>query len=332
LFAVLVSWSPVFAQQSIFQSSDGQTAIYLGRTGDKGVALVNFGNTKATIGWLHAVSGPEWNWGFDLNGTAQNGIVSIIRNGAPQTGVGGDFNVNKANLRFHGQDPRKLGPKSGVGDPSKGVVGRAARGAHSFCGDWIAFQLSYLRTSLNTEASDTPPLKPAQAHNFDSYAFRFAYDTLWKPRVGDIVAGFSAGVTRQNNTDELKTVTVSSSVLTTLQNSQAILLSSSSKTAYLGDYQKYIGAPINADILWFPQVLGLNKTQYDNINVPNGGGDRIAIDLYERSNVGEAFRYAAPGIGIFLVKEGDPTKAFGGVTATYKNGKAQLALVTGWTF
>ena len=107
IFGLFLSLATGNAQQSLFQSSNGDTSIFL--AGQNGVALVNFGASKATLGYVHDLSGPNaWGYGIDFTGTAQGGTVSLIKDGVPQTGIGGDFSLNKQRV-FWKPPPLQIG-------------------------------------------------------------------------------------------------------------------------------------------------------------------------------------------------------------------------------
>ncbi len=302
------------AQQSLFQDAKGDTSIYLGD--ERGVAAVNFGASKISAGWTRNLNRIDsWRFGFEITGTAQSGVASVVKNGAAQTGMGGD--INFIWLPFHPTPPAAPGTSA---IPC------------SYCGHWVVFDFGYLRSSLDT-VSGAQPLQAPQNHNFDSYTGRVAFNTLIKTESSDFLLGLVAGVSRQNNTDELKTVQVSTDVIQLLQNNQELTLVQNSKAAYLGNYVKYIGVPINADLIWYPWTNKLTPSTPGNPQ-PNSTKVRFGFDLFERANVGElsAYRYIAPGIGAFITKPGEPAHPIGGVTVSYKSGKAQVALVTGWIF
>jgi hypothetical protein len=99
-----------------------------------------------------------------------------------------------------------------------------------------------------------------------------------------------------------------------------LTVSQNSKTVYVGAYERYVAVPINVDTIWYP-------------NLARGF---VGIDAFERSNVGQGSRYISPGLGVFLAvdKNGrhSPARPVGGLTVSYQNQKAQIAVITGWTF
>ena len=308
---VLISVGSAYGQQSLFQSTDGQTAIFLNGT-QNGVLLFNLATSKALVGYRHEVSGSGWGFGGDLTAVAQGGIASLLKNGVPQTGVGADISLNKQSLFWKAPPP----PQAGSG----GLL------PCTFCSDWIAIQLGYENSQISTIANLTPPLQPPQTHNFNATNGLLAYDSLWKSTAGilkgDYLLGVSVGFSGTNNTatpTTLKTVQVSTQV-STQQGGQSLTVSQNSKTAYVGQYVKYLAAPVDVDAIWYPNRLR----------------GYLGVDLFERSNVGQTPRYISPGLGVFVTldKNGrpNPERPIGGVTASYQNKKAQVSIVTGWTF
>jgi hypothetical protein len=314
---LVIGASSLCAQQSLFQDSKGETAIYLGA--QKANVLVNFGDSKIQAGYIRNFPNSDrWRIGFGVNGTAQNGIATIIKNGTAQAGVGGDITLT--------QDLTSDSNKDLPGPNTGSVI------TCMLCSHWMVYSIGYARSSLNT-ITDVQPIPPVQNHNFDSYSARIGWNALLKNQISDFLVGITAGVQRKNNTDSLDTVSVSTNVLGTLQNNQQLTISENSKSAYLGAYVKYIAAPINVDFIWFPGTNKLVKPTKDNPQ-PNKQRYHLGIDIFERSDVGESskYRYIAPGLGAFLTNPGSPTRPIGGVTVEYKDGKVQASLVTGWTF
>lgn len=307
ILTVAVGLRTSVAQQSLFQSTSGDTSIFLdGR--ENGTVLFNFGASKATFGYLHEFSGRSWGFGGDLIGAAQGGVVSLVKNGVPQESLGGDLSFHKSVIFSN--------------PPKASEVTKSGSFSCTFCSDWLTIQAGYQRSQLNTVPSLTTPIPLPQQHGFDAYTAQIAYDQLWKSvhslLAGDYLLGVSLGVSRTNNTTTptpLPTVQVSSQIVTATGPTQQQTVSQSTKTVYVGDYTKYIGAPVNADAIWYPMDLK----------------GHIGFDLFERSNIGEAFRYVSPGVGIFVSTK-DPARPTGGLTVGYQNHKAQVALVTGWSF
>jgi hypothetical protein len=293
------------AQQSLYQSTSGDSAIFL--NGEAGVLLFNLGASKGTLGYQHQVSGTGWGFGGDLTGAAQGGVVSLIKNSIPQTSLGGDIVFNKSSLFY--KPPPPPGPGSGTDLPC------------TFCGDWLVLDFGYQRAQLYNISSLTPPVPSPQQHNFDGYTGTLAYNQLRKkksgPMSGDYLLGLSAGISRANDTSSLTTtVQFGSQQPLASASGPPLVVSGTTKSAYVGAYEKYIGVPVNADAIWYPDALK----------------GRFGLDLFERSNAGQAYRFISPGFGLFIAQDKNPSRPIGGITISYKDHRGQLTLVTGWTF
>src|SRR5690348_3761870 len=71
LLAVCLAVAPfAWAQQSLFQSGDGQSAIYLRQSS----ATFNLGDSKASIGYVHRINIIKTFWGIELYATANSGM------------------------------------------------------------------------------------------------------------------------------------------------------------------------------------------------------------------------------------------------------------------
>jgi hypothetical protein len=291
------------AQQSLFESTNGDTSIFLNQEG--GVALVNIGKSDVRFGYRHDVTTIPWAFGVDVVANITGTSATLLNNSTPPAGAGIHGSAIKRDLFRKAPDASKLGPKSGKVEDCP----------HGLCSDWLVFQALYDRAQFSTLGNTTPPLQNAVKRNFDGYSSRVAYNQLRKTAKNDFLLGASIGVGRFNNIDSLKTTQFTDNTITTIGSTEYIA-SQGTKTAYVGAYQQYIGVPINADAIWYPGVLG----------------GVVAFDLFVRSNVAPTDRYGSPGIGLFFNKMGQPSRPLGGIAADYRDGKGQVSLVVGWKF
>ena len=72
------------AQQSMFESGDGKTALYLRQP----AAAVNFGDSKASIAYVHDLSTNKYILGAAAYATANSGISSLFFVGQAQSARG----------------------------------------------------------------------------------------------------------------------------------------------------------------------------------------------------------------------------------------------------
>jgi hypothetical protein len=300
LSAILMSFNVAYAQQSLYESSNGDTAIFLGS--QSGVALYNIGNSSVRFGYLHDTSGPKpIAWGFDIAGTIKGTSSTLLQDNVAAPGVSLRAGLVRKNLFFH------LPPLPGPNAPPNFPC--------ALCGDWLVFQVRYDRAQFYTLMSSTPPFPKPEKRNFDGFQAKVAYNQLRKSAAFDWLLGASIGVARSNNTDALKSLQFTDNLITNTATDQ-LILGTGPKTAYIGNYNVFAGVPINGDLIVYPHALsGL-----------------IGFDLFVRSNVGQDNRYGSPGIGAFLAKKGQPARPIGGITISYRDGKGQASIVVGWTF
>ena len=290
------------AQQSLFESQNGDTSIFL--NGTAGVISANIGKSDVRFGYLHQFASRN-GWGFDLAGTLRGDTATLLRNNPPAPGAEIRTAYIRRNLVSNPPNASNLNKNSGPIEP-------CPRG---LCDDWLVIQAGYKRTRFYTIDTGLQPLPEPTRRNFDGWITRVAYNQLRKTARNDFLLGVSAGLSRANNTDELDTVQVTDEIVSTV-NGIDRRAASDAVTAYTGAYRPYIGVPISADAIWFPGALT----------------GRVGIDLFLRSNVGQANRYGSPGIGLFFSKAGQPARPVGGLSVAYKDGKAQAALIVGWSF
>ena len=283
----------VLAQQSLYQSHDGDTSIFLQGTG--GVVGANIGKSDIRLSYLHEIMNRThlWSWGADLSG-ALKGTSSQLLNGATPA-KSGAFNVSvkKRDLLFKPPDAQH--PENSPND------------------DWLIFQVGYQRSQLKLIDTSASPLPAPTSHGFDGYTARVAYNALLKTAHHDFLLGASLGMSRTNNMDDLNSIQVTDSQVSVTDGVER-RASKDAVAAFVGAYKKFIGVPINADAIWYPGALS----------------GRIGFDGFVRSQVANAHRSAEPGIGVFFCKAGQPARPIGGATLSSKDGKAKAALVVGW--
>ncbi|MCA1618064.1 MAG: hypothetical protein LC795_01870 [Acidobacteria bacterium] len=266
--------------------------------------------------------------------------------------------AKKADERAEEEAKNKLAASGGL-DPNAGPLDPAGADvlAKALCAaedpnlirrldpDWLAFRFEYTRASyklLNTGGAFADQIRK---QNFDGFSATVAYNALitldsvkelrkqrealraarrnnldppeLTPREskGSVILGISLGVKRANNIDDLKSTDVEDQIFTS--SSETTQRSAFAKQTVLrGDYKEYIAVPLNTDVVWYPGRFR----------------SRIAFDFFTRSNLGSTDRKFVPGAGVFLTKEGKPTKVVGGISLAYDDGKARLGLVSGFHF
>lgn len=214
--------------------------------------------------------------------------------------------------------------------------------------DWLSVRVGYKRAryKLLDEAATTFA-NQIRKQNFDGFSATLAYNTLitldnlaalrqgrralTEARTsrerraaqerpageskGSMIVGFSIGVRRKNNTDDLDSVEVEDQSFTSAsETTQRRALSK--QTVLSGEYKEFISVPLNTDVVWYPGALR----------------SRIAIDFFTRSDLSKTGREFVPGVGLFITKEGKPTKVVGGISFALDDGKGRVGLVGGFHF
>lgn len=318
-FLLVLAGAPfVGAQESLFQSSDGNTAVFLssstsGKTAEDralagpgaqsstaGVALYNYSASKAEFGYLYQKSGMKpLGFGFSVAGTLKQGAVSIVHADASAPGVS-----------LQGTVTKNITP--GI-DASK--VKESGTFVCHVCSEWLVFQAKYSTSQFYTVPTSTAPFPTPTKQTFNGAQGVAGYNALLKTSNADWLFGATVGVGLLNNTDSLKSAQYTSNQVTTTGGTQEII-GQGSQTLYVGNYKTFAGVPINIDAIVFPGALS----------------GMVGFDLFVRSDIASADQFANPGIGLFISKMGQPARPVGGITASYKNGKGEVSLVAGWSF
>jgi hypothetical protein len=211
--------SCMFAQQSMFESGDGRSALYLRQS----AVAVNFGDSKANFGYVHNYSSNPWFYAAGAYATSNSGVTSLFSSDkpkAPEGGVDGVLGVrydpppNCDNCDFIPKNYRLL------------IDGGFGRSSFYLYPAGVTPTSSTTKTSLNR-------FRALMAMN------RFA---------GGWVLGFAAGAERRNNLSDLKSVNLDTIVAGTSGSASTIV---KSQAGYYGAYKEYIGAPVYTDLLLF---------------------------------------------------------------------------------
>jgi hypothetical protein len=317
------------AQQSLFQTSDGDSSIFL--SGGVGVASYNFGSSTArfdlardpgSMGNRHDLTA----WGVGAGGTVKSGSASWLNNNSPAPGgfAEGAWFLKQLKAKNAGDgieqcanllNPKNAGPASVQSQCGKNGQSPKARGG--LVADELVFQFHYERTQFYLLSSATTPTPPPTKTNFDQFRSTVAYNQTYTAPLIDIRLGLAYTPGTQNNLSQLTQETYQSQSITSTSSGQTIL-SPPSKTVYVGNYQAFFSHPVNFDAVFQPKALNYY----------------VGFDLLERSELGggSSNRYVSPGIGMFFFKKGSPIVPVGGVTYSYKQGKSNISIGAGWSF
>jgi hypothetical protein len=223
----LLAASSVSAQQSLFQSSDGQSAIYLRQS----TAALNLGDSKASFGYVDRINERPNFWGFEAFATANSGVTSLFSSDKPKAPEGGgDFTFGRHYVFV-----------------SKPTAGEIAHGE-----DWWLIDVGYSRSSFYLfRKGSAPPANPDKS-DFNRFRAMAAYNLF---KNGNVIAGIAAGAEHRNNLSDLTAVNLETVVVSAPVGSQTSIVKS--KAGFFGAYKDYIAAPIYTDILFYPGNLGV---------------------------------------------------------------------------
>jgi len=210
------------AQQSLFQSSDGQSAVYLRQSS----ATFNLGDSKGSIGYIHRINIKPTFWGFEGYATANSGVTSLFSSDKPKAPEGGgDFTVGRHYVFV---------PMPHAGDKVRGE-------------DWWLIDVGYGRSSFYLYPQGSAPAANTSKTNFDRFRAVAAYNYFTS---GNLIAGIAAGAERRNNLSDLTSVSVETVIVPAPAGSQSSIVKT--RAGYYGHYKKYVAAPIYTDILFYP--------------------------------------------------------------------------------
>jgi len=297
-------------QQSLFQTSDGQSSLYL----QDSTAAINFGDSKASLGFTHHNNKDRsLVWGYDLFATANKGVASLFTSDKAKAPEGGfDFTLGEHFLatsnglqpvdpdmrEYSQQHPGEIVPFKTVAHTSE---------------DWALFDVGYSYSTFLV--SPTAVSASATKTSFQRYRAVAAYNYF---HGGSFIGGFATGIEHRNNTADLTSAQFSTVLAAGPGGTTGSVLKT--QTGFYGTYKAYVAVPIYVDLLFYPGHL---KTP--------GFGNRIGFDLVSRADVAAPNRSALGGLGIFFFKKGNSTVPVGGLVGTFDGSKFQVSLTSGLT-
>ena len=211
VFTAAASLAP--AQQSAYQSGDGKTSLYL----DSSAAVLNFTDTKLSVGYTDRHSQRPLFWGFELFGKASSGITTLLVQKIKVPEGGGDFSVGKYHL-FSG----------------------GALSTSKIVDDWLLLDVGYSRSAFYAESSPGPI--SASKRYFDRYRAFVDYNALLS---GTVIFGLAAGAERRNNLDDLTQATFQTTIAPAPAGSSNSVIKT--QAGYYGNYRQYVAAPLYTD-------------------------------------------------------------------------------------
>ena len=310
------------AQQSAYQDADSNTSVYLMKGNGNltynvsdskfRVALVripdgNYVKGEGTAAWIKekVVAGINFSGKptTDLtNQIFQTGNSPATVGGGGVVGIHGLGHKSASLANFPGTDTTVA--TATVRTPP---AGPPQLEVWEFKDDWFLVNLAFTKSTFNTVAASSTDVVP---QHFNGFSVLPTYNAAFAIPKFNFIFGASGGVSRVNNADRLKKVTVS-----TVQQQSGNVSIVSSKDAYQGTYAEAYNLPIYSDFIFIPK-----------------GFEWLSFDAFERANVLNTDGFAEGGFGIFIAQPKNATKVLGGISVGWKDGDRSIGIVGGWTF
>ena len=291
---LLLCSGTLVAQQSLFESGDGRTSLYIQHT----TAGINLGDSKASFSYIHNHSKNPLFYGTGFYATASSGAATLFSSDkakAPEGGLDGFFGYRYDPL------PLDCGQEK---CPYKVTNNR------------FFVDGGYGRSSFYVYPTGPVVSAKVDKTSFDRFRGLVGWNEFYH---GKAVFGLVTGAERRNNTGDLTSANLANLLVPAPIGGTVSIIHD--QAGFYGNYKVYIAAPVYEDILVYlpaaPKWLGENN--------------RIGIDLLSRSDLAAANRSALGGVGIYLFNGKDPFKTIGGVSATYDGNKVQFSLTAGFT-
>jgi hypothetical protein len=294
-FVLLVSTSGVvIAQTSAYQDANGNSSISF-LSGNANL-VYNVSQTKFSLGLVHIPDGQSQKFTWQ-----ERGIYGVNFSGKPDTDL--------TNQIFQsGNSPATIAGGGVIGSHRVWApLGSSQTDNTFFTDDWFLVRIDYTKSTFSTVASGSAA--PVAQH-FNGFSIAPTYNCSLQTKKVMMLFGASGGISRVNNVDQLKQVSVDT---TESQNGTVSIVQTTS--AYLGDYAEAYNVPIYSDLVFIP-----NKTAW------------LSFDAFERANVLKTDGYTEGGVGIFVAQPSKPTKVLGGISVAWKNGSTTIGIVGGWSF
>ena len=230
LIAVSGLSSVCHAQPAGFHAGDGSTSIF---PQNSGAISFNVADTSVKFGYVRRVSDRPYFWGVEGFRKALKWACRLLSE--RQVSIGGGrfcfvWQALRRNRRPHGGRGKKKSLKD----------------------SWVVFQATYKRSSFNNIPTDGVNAGNRK-RNFDGYGATVSYNArLAAGGEGTgILVGFSGGVERRNNLDDLTPVTIETQVASAVA-ATTTTIAKTVKNGYVGNYKEYIAVKIYTDFIWLP--------------------------------------------------------------------------------
>jgi hypothetical protein len=140
----------MIAQQSLFESRDGDTSIFLENQG--GVISANIGQSNLKLSYLHQNTAKNWGAGIDVFGELKGSTTDLFNATPPAKAAEVRAGWILQHLLTDHPRAAAIGPKSGETQECR------------LCDDWIAVQVGYQRSQIHLIDTSISPLAAPTGH------------------------------------------------------------------------------------------------------------------------------------------------------------------------
>lgn len=259
-----------------------------------GTGKINLTDASIKISYLYHKSNKPCRYGIELSGKASNGISTLFEkdNIAPEAKV-------KLSFGYQWLLSKKI---SGSDKEESGII----------VDDWATIQLGYSRAQYKLFTPTKSFADQIQKKNFDGFSLTAYYNVLLRRNV---LIGLSIGLDHQNNYTFLKEIELSDRT-TVFDSAGASRTTNKTEKLRQGNFAEGNHTLGNYDIVWVPEFLS----------------NRIGFDLFGRFDWNKDDNSFKPGIGVFIVEKGAPSKVVGGITFESVEGNLRVGLLAGFNF
>ena len=255
----------------------------------------NFKDKSIKLSYLKAKSDDPFGFGITLKGKANDKLSAIFD---------GDATNPETSISIPLSYQWILSDKPGKAAPTS-----------MFIDDWIVVEFKYTKGEYQIFDETKDLDNQLYKESMSSSGAVVSYNAILN---GNFLFGASVEYGKANNYQGLKEKTVKT-FKTVYDDETTSRITESSTTAREGIYEEFYQRKANIDLMYYPNYFA----------------GRIGIDAFLRYSTDEQKDSSVdPGLGIFLLKEGAPTKISGGVTVVRdkKDDETLIGLVVGYVF
>jgi hypothetical protein len=311
----LLFFSPKTTAQMPFQDAKGNGSLLLA---DGGFVQINIADPSIRVGYLHDISNQRWSIGFDASGKLTGTRAPLLNKNqaAPDVKVG--FTFGRKYLIAKPLDLNNAADQQKLKDVQAEAVSHGLKPNDDLGEYWrsvpydrLTLQLSYAYKQYSLFDPAATFDKQVFKKNFHNPSAALNYSMLLN---GSNLVGASVGVGRTNNSNDLTAVDVRDINSATFSNTVREVVRT--RQVLRGDFKQSTSVFLNTDYVVYPRSTF----------------NRVGLDFYTRSVFTGIDKGFHPGLGVFISEKGAPTRVVGGVTISYDEGKATVALIAGFNF